>query len=101
METSTGIPVERTLKPYLIGLVLALILTVIAFGLVAFDTLPRETTLAIIAGLAVIQILVHLRFFLHIDFKTTPRENLVALALAIVLLGIGFGPLWDRVENAG
>jgi len=95
METSSGIPVERTLKPYLIGIVLALILTAIAFGLVAFGTLPHDTTLAIIAALAVVQILVHLRFFLHIDFKSTPRENLVALAFAVVLICIMVGgSLW-------
>ena len=95
METSSGIPVERTLKPYLIGIVLALILTAIAFGLVAFGTLPRETTLAVIAALALVQILVHLRFFLHIDFKSTPGENLMALAFAVVLICIMVGgSLW-------
>ena len=95
METSSGIPVERTLKPYLIGIVLALILTAIAFGLVAFGTLPRQTTLAAIAALALVQILVHLRFFLHIDFKSTPRENLAALAFALVVICIMVGgSLW-------
>lgn len=95
METNTGIPVERTMKPYLIGIVLAVILTAIPFGLVATGALPRQTTLAAIAVLAVMQILVHLRFFLHIDFKTTPRENLVALAFAVVLICIMVGgSLW-------
>jgi cytochrome o ubiquinol oxidase operon protein cyoD len=43
----------------------------------------------------VVQILVHLAFFLHIDFKTTPRENLVALAFALVLIFIMVGgSLW-------
>jgi cytochrome o ubiquinol oxidase operon protein cyoD len=41
------------------------------------------------------QIFVHLTFFLHIDFKTTPRENLVALAFALVLIFIMVGgSLW-------
>lgn len=95
METSSGIPVERTAKPYLIGLALALILTAIPFGLVAFGTLPRQTTLIVIAVFAVAQILVHLRFFLHIDLRTTPRENLMALAFAVVLIFIMVGgSLW-------
>ncbi len=95
METSSGIPVERTLKPYLIGIVLALILTAIAFGLVAFGTLPRQTALIVIAALALVQILVHLRFFLHIDFKSTPGENLMALAFALVVICIVVGgSLW-------
>ena len=95
METKSGLPIERTIKPYLIGLALAVLLTAIPFGLVAAGSLPRQTTLIVIAVLAVIQILVHLTFFLHIDFKTTPRENLVALALAVVLICIMVGgSLW-------
>lgn len=95
MEIKSGLPVERTLKPYLIGLALAVILTAIPFGLAATGVLPRETTLIIIAAFAVVQILVHLSFFLHIDFKTTPRENLVALAFALVLIFIMVGgSLW-------
>jgi cytochrome o ubiquinol oxidase operon protein cyoD len=95
METSSGIPVERTMRPYIIGIVAALILTAIPFALVFTGSLPRETTLVIIAAFAVVQILVHLRFFLHIDLESTPRENLVALAFAcvIIFLMVG-GSLW-------
>lgn len=95
MEMKSGIPIERTLKPYLIGFALAVILTAIPFGLVATGALPRETTLIIIAILAVAQIIVHLVYFLHIDFRTTPRENLFALAFALVLIFIMVGgSLW-------
>jgi cytochrome o ubiquinol oxidase subunit IV len=95
METSSGIPVERTMRPYIIGIVAALILTAIPFALVFTGALPRETTLVIIAAFAVVQILVHLRFFLHIGIDATPRENLVALAFAcvIIFLMVG-GSLW-------
>jgi len=95
MDVSSGIPVERTAKPYVIGIVLALILTAIPFGLVYAGALPRQTMLIVIAIFAVIQILVHLRYFLHIDFKSTPRENLIALAFAVVLIFIMVGgSLW-------
>ncbi len=95
MDVSSGIPVERTMRPYIIGIVAALILTAIPFGLVATGALPRSTTLGIIVVFAVIQILVHLRFFLHIDLETTPRENLVALAFAAVLIFLMVGgSLW-------
>ena len=95
MDVTSGIPVERTARPYLIGIVLALILTAVPFWLVYDGTFPRETTLIVIAVFAVIQILVHLVFFLHIDFRTTPRENLIALAFAVVLIFIMVGgSLW-------
>jgi len=95
MDVSSGIPVERTMRPYIIGIVAALILTAIPFGLVATGALSRSTTLGIIVVFAVIQILVHLRFFLHINLETTPRENLVALAFAAVLIFLMVGgSLW-------
>ena len=91
---ASGIPVERTIRPYLIGIVLAVILTAIPFGLVATGALDRSTTLGIIVAAALIQIVVHLRFFLHIGLST-PRENLVALAFACVLIFIMVGgTLW-------
>ncbi|MPZ41680.1 MAG: cytochrome o ubiquinol oxidase subunit IV, partial [Rhizobiales bacterium] len=67
---------DHALRSYLTGFVLALILTVIPFALIAANSLPRPLTLIIIAVAAVIQILVHLRYFLHLDLKSTPRENL-------------------------
>jgi cytochrome o ubiquinol oxidase operon protein cyoD len=91
----SGFPVERSIRPYLIGLGLALILTAIPFALVATHALPRLTTLVIIAIAAVIQILVHLGFFLHIGFRSTPRENLIAMAFAAVLIVFMVGgTLW-------
>jgi heme/copper-type cytochrome/quinol oxidase subunit 4 len=32
-----------------------------------------------------VQVVVHLRYFLHIDLQSTPRENLLALGFAAVL----------------
>ena len=95
MMDASGIPIERTMTPYLIGIVLALILTAISFGLVATGALDRSTTLGVIVVAAVIQIFVHLHFFLHINFATTPKENLIALAFAAVLIFIMVGgSLW-------
>ena len=45
MEIKSGLQIERTLKPYLIGLALAVLLTAVPFGLVATGALPRESTL--------------------------------------------------------
>ncbi len=91
----SGFPVERSIRPYLIGLGLALILTAIPFALVATHALTRLTTLVIIAIAAVIQILVHLGFFLHIGFRPAQRENLIAMAFAAVLIVFMVGgTLW-------
>ncbi len=85
-------PTPRT---YLTGFALALVLTVVPFGLVAFGTLPRGATLAVVAIAALVQVVVHLRYFLHLNLSTTPRENILAIAFAAVLIAIMVGgSLW-------
>ncbi|WP_274426011.1 cytochrome o ubiquinol oxidase subunit IV [Chelativorans sp. YIM 93263] len=78
-------------KTYLVGLVLALMLTAFPFALVVWGSLPRMQILLVIAIAAVIQVLVHLRFFLHLDLTHTPRENLLAIAFAALLICIMMG----------
>ena len=86
---------------YLVGFVLAVILTAIPFAAVAQHMLSPASTMLLIAITAVLQILVHLRFFLHINFTTTPRENLLALAFTTVLLVIMLGgSLWIMIDLA-
>jgi cytochrome o ubiquinol oxidase operon protein cyoD len=78
-------------RSYLTGLVLALILTAIPFALVATSALSKSSTLIVIGIAAVIQILVHLRYFLHLDLKSTPSENLAAIVFAAILIFIMVG----------
>jgi cytochrome o ubiquinol oxidase operon protein cyoD len=82
-------------RSYLIGFALALLLTALPFALAAAGTVPRTTSLIVIAVAAVVQIFVHLHYFLHLDPTTTPRENLVAIAFTalLVLIMLG-GSLW-------
>ena len=81
------------LGSYLVGFVLAVVLTAIPFYLVATHALPPSRIMYVIAAAAVLQILVHLRF------TTTPRENLLALAFTAVLLCIMLGgSLWIMID---
>ena len=87
------------LRSYLVGFVLAVVLTAIPFYLVATHTLPASRTMYVIAAAAVLQTLVHLRFFLHINFTTTPKENLLAIAFTAVLLFLMVGgSLWIMID---
>ena len=83
--------IDRDLRPYLTGFALALILTAIPFALVAFNPLPKPTMLIIIGVAAAIQVLVHLRYFLHLDLTSTPRENLVAIVFTAILIVLMVG----------
>ena len=88
MEGSTRGPSLRT---YLVGFALAAILSAIPFWLVAAKALPPASTLLVIGIAAALQVLVHLRCYLHLNFVSTPRENLLAIAFAAVLIFIMVG----------
>ena len=92
--TSAGAS-HGSVKSYVIGFVLAVILTVIPFKLVMGGTLEASTTLAVILGLAVVQIVVHLIYFLHLDSSSEQRWNVMALAFPAPILPIVVaGSLW-------
>lgn len=84
-----------TLKAYIIGLVLALILTAIPFVLVMARALSTLAAIVVICGAGVVQILVHLHYFLHLDTSSAARWNVLALifTLMIMVLFVG-GSLW-------
>jgi cytochrome o ubiquinol oxidase operon protein cyoD len=87
------------LLSYLVGFVLAVVLSAIPFYLVATHALPLSRIMYVIAAAAVLQILVHLRFFLHLNFTTTPKENLLAIAFTAVLLFLMVGgSLWIMID---
>ncbi|ABE64183.1 cytochrome bo3 quinol oxidase subunit 4 [Nitrobacter hamburgensis X14] len=91
---------DVTIKSYLIGVVLALALTAIPFGLVAAHTLPPIQTFVIIGVAAIAQVVVHLRYFLHLDFKPSSQNKLVALCFAaVVLLILVGGTLWIMFDR--
>jgi cytochrome o ubiquinol oxidase operon protein cyoD len=62
---------------------------------------PAKCLLVVIGVAAVIPVLVHLRYFLHMDLTTTPRENLLAILFAAVLILIMVGgKLLDHARPA-
>ena len=71
-----------SVKTYAIGFILSVILTLIPFGLVMYPTLPKSITLMIVLAFAVIQVLVHLVYFLHLDRSEAQRENVIAFVFA-------------------
>lgn len=94
MASATQEPTPE-LRSYLTGFILALVLTAIPFGLVYFDLLPRLATLVVIAVAALVQVFVHLRFFLHMRLHQTPLENLLVMGFAVFLIFIMVGgSLW-------
>lgn len=84
-------PKRPELITYVTGYASALVLTGAAFGFVQWRVLPVGETLGIVFGLALAQILVHFRFFLHVSLKRSAREDLqlVLFSTLIILLMVG------------
>jgi len=77
------------IKSYLIGFLLSVVLTGVPFGIVMTGILPRSATLASVVAMAVLQIVVHLKYFLHLDFSGEGKVNTFAFlftALIIVMV---------------
>ena len=85
-----------TLKGYVTGFVLAVILTVIPFWLVMGDVFAdAQTTALVIMALAVVQIVVHMVYFLHMNTKSEGGWTMLALIFTVVLVVITLsGSLW-------
>ena len=85
----------RTRRSIIIGYGLAMTLTLTSFAAVIWGGFDRITNLTLLAGLAAIQILVHLKFFLHLDLSESKREDLQIVLFACLLIGLMvFGTLW-------
>jgi cytochrome o ubiquinol oxidase operon protein cyoD len=85
-----------SMRGYLTGFVLAAILTAIPFWLVMGKVFsnPTVTALAIMV-LAVVQIVVHMVYFLHMNTKSEGGWNMLALIFTLVLVVITLsGSLW-------
>ena len=83
------------LRSYVLGLVAALLLTGAAFALVAFPVFERTVVLWAIGSLAIVQIVAHFRWFLHIDLSEQKREDLqLILFSTLLLIMMGGGTLW-------
>jgi cytochrome o ubiquinol oxidase operon protein cyoD len=87
---------HATLKGYLIGFVLSVVLTAIPFWLVMDKVIASSTGTAFaILGIGAVQMVVHMVYFLHMDAKAEGGWSLLALlftgALLVIMLA---GSVW-------
>lgn len=91
---------RREFRSYVWGIGLALLLTVVPFALVHEVDIPRFPLLIVIGVFALVQMLVHFRFFLHIGFKQK-REDLQLILFSTLLLTIMVaGTIWIMANLA-
>jgi cytochrome o ubiquinol oxidase subunit IV len=80
-----------SLGSYVTGLVLALALTAVPFWMVMSGSVSARVVLAGIAAAAIVQIMVHLVFFLHMNGSSGQRWNLMAFLFAVLVVVILVG----------
>ncbi|WP_313617203.1 cytochrome o ubiquinol oxidase subunit IV [Agrobacterium sp.] len=83
-------------KSYMIGFILSVLLTAVPFWLVMGDVLDNKTfTVLLIMGLGVVQIFVHMIYFLHMNTKSEGGWTFMALIFTVVVVMITLiGSLW-------
>ncbi|GAA0669587.1 cytochrome o ubiquinol oxidase operon protein cyoD [Sphingomonas insulae] len=85
-----------TRKDYIIGFVLSVILTAVPFGLVMSGIITdTRVTAGIVMVFALVQIVVHMIYFLHMNSKSENGWTLMALIFTIIVVTICLaGSLW-------
>jgi len=80
---------------YIVGYMLSVFLTLAAYLLVKQGMSSQDILIGLIIGLAFVQLLVQLLFFLHLGTETKPRWKLLVFMMMLLVVSIlVFGSLW-------
>lgn len=90
-----------SLKEYVLGFALSIILTIIPLLVVLNGWLKGTAAIVVLLGTAVLQFAVQLLFFMHLREERGPRYNLMTLILGlVVVVTIVAGSIWIMANNA-
>lgn len=104
IHTPTSSQGHGSYSAYLIGFVLAVLLTIASFALVmTHHNLSPAMIVIGLAVLAIVQVLVHLFFFLHMNGSAEQNWTLmcflVAIATVVVIIGGTLFVMYDTSMN--
>ena len=87
---------HATVKGYLTGFILSVILTAIPFWLVMGNVFESSgTTAFVVLGFAAVQMVVHMIYFLHMNARSEHGWSMLALIFTVVIVVITLsGSLW-------
>ena len=87
---------HSTFSGYMTGFILSVILTAIPFWLVMGNIISNRSTAVLVLGaFAVVQIIVHMVCFLHMNGKIEGGWTLLSTIFTIIFVAIGIaGTLW-------
>jgi len=73
---------------YVAGLLVAAVLTGCAFATVHWPALFGARSFAIVCGAGLLQAIVQFRFFLHVRFKGSARDDLLLLLFSSLIIAL-------------
>lgn len=86
---------NASFKPQFLGFIFSLLLLISSYLLVIHNHLPHHVLWITIFGLAVLQGLIQLIFFMHLCLESKPHWNTITfLFMVIVILIVVGGSLW-------
>jgi cytochrome o ubiquinol oxidase operon protein cyoD len=84
-----------TVKSYIVGFILSLVLSIIPFVLVLKKIVVGQQAFLAISALALVQLIVQIYFFLHLNTHSKARWNLNIFLFTLLVVGILVGgSLW-------
>ncbi|HEX4502883.1 MAG TPA: cytochrome o ubiquinol oxidase subunit IV [Scandinavium sp.] len=84
-----------SVKTYMTGFILSIILTLIPFWMVMNGSASHVVLIGCVLVAAVVQILVHLVCFLHMNSKSDEGWNLTAFVFTVLIIAIVvIGSIW-------
>lgn len=86
---------HASMRDYVTGFILSVILTAVPFALVMTGALSPAITAVLIMVFAVVQIIVHMVFFLHMSPRAEGGWTMTSLVFTVIVIGIMLaGSLW-------
>ena len=100
LDTATDIDADTgasygTLTSYCIGFVLSIACTLLSFYLVGYGILPAQTLYISVGVLALIQFIVQIIFFLHLNSHSNASWNLISFLFTVLMVTVLIiGTMW-------
>ncbi len=96
----TGGAAHGTRRDYVTGFILSVVLTAVPFALVMGGLIRNPLLLAAtVIALAIVQIVVHMVYFLHMNARSENGWTLMALIFTVIIVMIGLaGSLWVMIN---
>lgn len=86
---------KSSIQTHWVGFILSIFLTIIPFYIIKCNFFEKNISLIMIIICAVVQIYVHLIYFLHLGRMTHTRWNLISLIFTIFIVFIlVLGSIW-------